>query len=92
MALNPDGLNRILVGLIDRFQRQMLVDLQALFAFVPGNQLSIAARHDRIKPDGVASRFGPSRTPRSYKRLIFLTMPDDDISALEVGAAGVATV
>src|SRR5450755_112350 len=30
-ASDPDGLNRILVGLIDRLQRQMLVDLQALF-------------------------------------------------------------
>ena len=34
-ASNPDRLNGILVGLIDGFQRQMLVDLQALFAFVP---------------------------------------------------------
>src|ERR1035441_7573579 len=40
-ASDPDGLNRILVGLIDRLQRQMLVDLQALFAFVPGNQLNL---------------------------------------------------
>jgi hypothetical protein len=40
-ASDPNGLNRILVGLIDRFQRQMLADLQTFFAFVPGNQLNL---------------------------------------------------
>jgi Crp-like helix-turn-helix domain len=41
LASDPHGLNRVLVSLVDRFQRQMLVDLQALFAFVPGNQLNL---------------------------------------------------
>jgi hypothetical protein len=40
LTVAPDGLNRILVGLIDRFQRQMLVDL-ALFTFVAGDQLDL---------------------------------------------------
>jgi hypothetical protein len=31
---DPERLNGFLVSLIDRFQRQMLVDLQALLAFV----------------------------------------------------------
>src|SRR5947209_15714364 len=41
LASDPHGLNRVLVSLVDRFQRQMLVDVQALFAFVPGNQLNL---------------------------------------------------
>jgi hypothetical protein len=51
-ASDSDRLNRVLVSLIDRFQRQMLVDLQALFAFMPGNELDLSVREAFGRQEG----------------------------------------
>ena len=44
IASTPDGLNCILARLVDRFQRQMLVDLKALLAFMSRYQLDLGVR------------------------------------------------
>ena len=43
LAPDPDGLNRVLVGLIDQLPGQMPPNLDALFAFVSENQLDLGA-------------------------------------------------
>ena len=44
LLFNTHGFNRILISLLDIFQRQMLVNLQTLFAFVSRNQLNLTVR------------------------------------------------